>query len=237
MGLNQVTLLQPDDKLDTVFEVFAQAVLHASDKLKDYLGFSDPEQKLHISTRTMSTVLLMNFIKFCKEKGVEECISTCIMSRQQELTMGVDWIWTLSGTTTNVRFQIAVQAIQLTGAHQPTEMDEDPYEKRLERSILDLDPRQTTRLEKLLDFCSSIGGNCLGLCIVYGVPGRPRDIRGVLTKHLGATTEKGASLTEATVLHYLENTESFISTKEMIEKHLYRQRGAVDNQPVYIQFL
>ncbi|MGH0190117.1 UNVERIFIED_CONTAM: hypothetical protein FKN15_042311 [Acipenser sinensis] len=72
MGQSQTIPLQPpDEKLDVVFEVFSQAVLHASQKLKQYLGFVDPQHSLRVSTCTLNAVFLIHFITFCKEKGVD----------------------------------------------------------------------------------------------------------------------------------------------------------------------
>lgn len=235
MGQSQTIPLQPpDEKLDVVFEVFAQAVLHASQKLKQYLGFVDPQQYLRVSTCTLNAVFLIHFISFCKEKGVDGCISTCAMTRQQEMLMGVSWIWTLTCSSRISEFQIAVRSVQTSGTYRVTETDEDPYQKRLEQSISDLD-RNKSCFDKLFDFSSSIGVNCMSLCIVYGLPGKPREIRGVLSKDLlRFKAGESGSFTEEMLLRYLRSADTFITTTEMIQNHLWKQSRSSDSEHVYV---
>ncbi|MBN3285723.1 REP15 protein, partial [Polyodon spathula] len=183
MGQSQATPLQPPgEKLEAVFEVFVQAVLHASQTLERYLGFVDPQHTLRVSTGRMNTVVLIHVIGFCK-KGVDGCMSTRAMTRQQEMLMGVSWIWTLTCSSKISQFQTAVRSVQTGGTYIVRETDGDPYQKRLEQSISDLD-RNKSCFDKLFEFSSSIGVNCMSLCIVYGSPGKSREIRGVLSKDL-----------------------------------------------------
>ncbi|KAK1152291.1 rab15 effector protein-like [Acipenser oxyrinchus oxyrinchus] len=238
MGQSQTIPLQPpDEKLDVVFEVFAQAVLHASQKLKQYLGFVDPQQTLRVSTSTLNAVFLIHFIGFCKEKGVDGCISTRAMTRQQEMLMGVSWIWTLTCSSRISEFQIAVRSVQTSGTYRATEADEDPYQKRLEQSISDLD-RNKSCFDKLFDFSSSVGVNCMSLCIVYGLPGKPREIRGVRSKDLVRfKAGESGSFTEEMLLRYLQGADTFITTTEMIQNHLWKQSRSSDSEHVYVNFL
>lgn len=103
-----------ENKAETlvICEVFSQGVLHASQRLKDYLGFVDPQSKFQPATNTLSEIFLVNFISFCVGKGVEERIMTSKMTKQQSSLFGVDWIWTLCGSDKQIKLQIAVQALQ-----------------------------------------------------------------------------------------------------------------------------
>ncbi|XP_069489788.1 rab15 effector protein-like [Ambystoma mexicanum] len=237
MGQNQTLMFMVDNKPDVVCEVFTQALIHASEQAKTYLGFKDPEQKLRVSTRTLNEVFLMSFIEYCQEKGMQDRISTSRMTKQQEVLLGVDWIWTLTGNNRNTQFQIAVQTVQLGQVFRPTEMDEDPYERILERSITSMEDAGKTRYEKLLDFCSSIGLNCTGLVIVFGVLEKPKEIRGVLSKHLGHFKEKGAHITEEVLVQFLKSTDNFITVNEMIANYLCNGKKANTVERVYINFL
>ncbi|MEE6493156.1 hypothetical protein FKM82_016750 [Ascaphus truei] len=237
MGQNQTVFFMVDNKPDVVFDVFSQALIQASHKVKGYLGFKDPQQKLRVCTRTLNEVFLVTFINFCKEQGLEDRISTSKMSRQQEILMGVDWVWTLTGTSKSSRFQIAVQTVQLVDSYKPSEMDEDPYQRILERSILELDDMNRTRYQKLLDFCSSVGPNCTGLILVYGLPGKLKEIRGVLSRHLLNFSGRRPHLNDTTLLQYLKVTESFITIKEMMHSYLCNAKKASETEHVYITFL
>ncbi|XP_078500238.1 rab15 effector protein-like [Lissotriton helveticus] len=237
MGQNQTLMFMVDNKPDVVCEVFTQALIHASEQVKAYLGFKDPEQKLRVSTRTLNEIFLMSFIQYCQEKGMEDRITTSRMTKQQEVLLGVDWVWTLTGGSTNTHFQIAVQTVQLCQAYRPTEMDEDPYERILESAITRLEDASRTRYEKLLDFCSSIGLNCTGLVIVFGVQEKPKEIRGVLSKQLGQFKEKDAHVTDELLLEYLKSTDNFITVNEMIANYLCNGKKANNGERVYINFL
>lgn len=96
-----------------ICKVFSQGVVHASQRLKDCLGFVDPQSKFPSATNTLSEIFLVNFISFCMEKGVEECIVTSKMTKQQSSLFGVDWVWTLSGADEQIKLQVAVRVLQL----------------------------------------------------------------------------------------------------------------------------
>nr|XP_033773909.1 rab15 effector protein-like [Geotrypetes seraphini]XP_033773910.1 rab15 effector protein-like [Geotrypetes seraphini]XP_033773911.1 rab15 effector protein-like [Geotrypetes seraphini] len=237
MGQNQTVYLTQDNKPDVVCEIFTQTLLHAAEKVKGYLGFQDPQQKLYVSTRTLNEVFLMSFINFCKEKGVEDRISTSKMTKQQEVLLGVDWIWTLTGGDKQTLFQIAVQTVQLGDTYQIREMDHDPYERIMERSITDLEGNNKSRYEKLQDFCTSIGTTCTGLVIVYGVQERNREIRGVLVNHLLHFKDKKLHMKEEIMLQYLKTTDFFITVKEMMENYICNGKKSNSAEQVYIHFL
>ncbi|XP_029430015.1 rab15 effector protein-like [Rhinatrema bivittatum] len=237
MGQNQTMFLAQDNKPDVVCEIFTQILLHAAEKVRGYLGFQDPQQKLNISTRTLNEVFLMSFISLCKEKGMEDQISTSKMTKQQEILLGVDWIWTLTGGDKQTSFQIAVQTVQLGDTYKIREMDQDPYERILEKSMIDLEGVNKSCYEKLHDFCTSIGTNCTGLIIVYGVQERTREIRGVLVNHLLHFKDKNPHMKEEILLQYLKTAGCFITVKEMMESYICNGKKSTSAEQVYINFL
>lgn len=48
--------------------------------------------------------------------------------------------------------------------------------------------RKRSRFDKLEEFCHLIGDDCLGLFIIFGVPGKPKDIRGVVLDSVKSET-------------------------------------------------
>nr|XP_020665706.1 rab15 effector protein [Pogona vitticeps] len=219
-----------------ICDVFSQGVVHASQKLKEYLGFEDPQSKFYPATDTLNEIFLVNFISFCVEKGVEERITTSKMTKQQSLLFGVDWIWTLSGADKQIRLQIAVQSLQmgdLPSGGQPFEAMGNNREAMLADELF----RNKSRFEKLEEFSTLVGHDCLGLFIIFGVPGKPKDIRGVLLESIQKEKRKNLSSGENTLQQFVLTTDSFLSTKEMLENCLTKKNGLREVGKVYINFL
>ncbi|NXX94651.1 REP15 protein, partial [Centropus bengalensis] len=220
-----------------ISEVFSQGVVHASQRLKDYLGFVDPQSKFQPATSTLSEIFLVNFISFCVEKGVEEHIATSKMSKQQSSLFGVDWIWTLSGADKQIKLQIAVQALQLAelvhGEGGPEEVDDSCREAVLADECF----QNMSRFEKLAEFCRLVGQDCLGLFILFGVPGKPKDIRGVMLDSI-AKEEQNCCLSGRNMLRqFVTRTDSFLPTKDMLESCLSTTNGLREVGNVCITFL
>ncbi|XP_006014595.1 rab15 effector protein [Latimeria chalumnae] len=227
-----------DSKPDVICEVFAQAVVHTSLRLKEYLGFEDPQSKLRPSTDTLNEIFLMNFITFCMEKGVEELVATNKMTKQQSLLFGVDWIWTLFGPERNMRLQLAVQTLQMAN-ESPEEGDhaELMCTKSKESALADQLYRNKSRFEKLLEFCSLVGPDCVGLFIVFGVPGKPREIRGILLDAVRKEKNLKIAAGEDVLRMFILNTETFVSTREMLENCLSKKNGLKSMGQAYVNFL
>ncbi|KFV51933.1 Rab15 effector protein [Gavia stellata] len=225
---------------ETLFicEVFSQGVVHASQRLKDYLGFVDPQSKFQPATNTLSEIFLVNFISFCMEKGVEERITTSKMTRQQSSLFGVDWIWTLSGADKQIKLQIAVQALQLAELFcregGPAEVVEDCCQEAM---LTDKCFQNRSRFEKLAEFCRLVGRDCLGLFVVFGVPGKPKDIRGVMLDSIAKEEQKCCLSGRNVLLQFVTSTDSFLPTKDMLEYCLCTKNGPKEVGNVYINFL
>nr|XP_056703608.1 rab15 effector protein [Euleptes europaea] len=216
-------------------DVFSQGIVFASQKLKEYLGFEDPQSKFHPATDTLKEIFLINFIGFCVEKGVEERITTSKMTDQQSLLFGVDWVWTLAGADKQIKLQIAVQALQLTDLPHDTCLPEINGSIGKAMSADDLS-QDKSRFEKLEQFCTLVGQDCLGLFIMFGVPGKPKDIRGVVLESL--KKEKPKSLSgESALRQFVLNTDNFLPTRDMLEQCLSKKNGLREVGKVYINFL
>ncbi|XP_014812485.1 PREDICTED: rab15 effector protein [Calidris pugnax] len=103
-----------ENKAETlvICEVFSQGVVHASQRLKDCLGFVDPQSKFQPAANTLSGIFLVSFIRFCMEKGVEECVTISKLTKQHSSPCwgGLDLG---SGADKQIKLQVAVQALQL----------------------------------------------------------------------------------------------------------------------------
>ncbi|NWY71620.1 REP15 protein, partial [Erithacus rubecula] len=225
-----------ESKAETVAicEVFSQGVLHASQRLKDYLGFVDPQSKFQPATNTLSEIFLVNFISFCVGKGVEEQITTSKMTQQQSSLFGVDWLWTLCGSDKQVKLQIAVQALQ------PAELlqGERPAERCCRGAALaDEDFQSMSSFEKLAQFCRLVGRDCLGLFVMFGVPGKPKDIRGVLLDSVAEEEQKCRLSGRNALRRFVTCTDRSLPTKDMLENCLGTKNGLKDVGNAYINFV
>ncbi|NXQ30186.1 REP15 protein, partial [Alaudala cheleensis] len=224
-----------ENKAETlgICEVFSQGVLHASQRLKDYLGFVDPQSKFQPATNTLSEIFLVNFISFCVGKSVEEQILTSKMTQQQSSLFGVDWIWTLCGSDKRVKLQIAVQALQ------PAELfSEGPAHDRCREAALPDECFQSrSRFERLAEFCRLVGRDCLGLFLMFGVPGKPKDIRGVLLDSLAKEERKCRLSGRNALRQFVTSTDGSLPTKDMLENCLGARNGLKDVGNVYITFV
>ncbi|NWS34172.1 REP15 protein, partial [Polioptila caerulea] len=223
---------QEDNKAETlvICEVFSQGVLHASQRLKDYLGFVDPQSKFQPAMNTLSEIFLVNFISFCVGKGVEEQIMTSKMTKQQSSLFGVDWLWTLCGSDRRVQLQIAVQALQpaeLLRADGPAQ----------EAALADQCFQNMSRFERLAEFCRLVGRDCLGLFVMFGVPGKPKDIRGVLLDSVAKEGQKCRLSGRNALRQFVTSTDSSLPTKDMLENCLGTKNGLKDVGNVYINFV
>ncbi|XP_075061617.1 rab15 effector protein [Mixophyes fleayi] len=227
------------EKSDIVCEIFSQGVVHASQKLKDYLGFEDPHGSLRPSTDTLTEIFLVNFINFCVEKGVEERIETSTMTKQQAVLFGVDWIWTLFGPDKSVRLQMAVQAVQMSdfngqGRNDPDAFNNGPYK---EIQLTDVFYKNKSLYEKLEEFCRLVGSDCLGLFMVFGLPGKPKDIRGILLDSVSKENKRNSLPGETALQQFILHTDNFLPTKEMLDTCLSKRNGQRNIGKVYINFL
>ncbi|NWU35501.1 REP15 protein, partial [Hylia prasina] len=216
-----------------ICEVFSQGVLHASQRLKDYLGFVDPQSKFQPATNTLSEIFLVNFISFCVGKSVEEQIMTSKMTKQQSSLFGVDWIWTVCGPDKQIQLQIAVQALQ------PAELLHEGAAEDCcrEAALADQCFQNMSRFEKLAEFCRLVGRDCLGLFVMFGVPGKPKDIRGVLLDSVAREEQKCRLSGRNALRQFVTSTDTSLPTKDLLENCLGAKKGLKDVGNVYINFV
>ncbi|KAM4011695.1 rab15 effector protein [Anomaloglossus baeobatrachus] len=231
-------IVSPPEKADIVCEVFSQGVVHATNKLQDYLGFEDPHGTLRPTMDTLTEVFLVDFITFCMEKGVEERISTSKMSAPQAAMLGVDWIWTLLGPDRSVRLQIAVQALQmsdLTGGGQGDPKTPHQLPDPIHQGEIQLPDKERSRYKKLEEFCRLVGPDCLGLFVVFGFPGKPKDVRGILLESV--SKEETGAPGERALRQYILDTETFLPIQDLLDSCMSRRNNQRNLGKVCINFL
>ncbi|XP_001373318.1 rab15 effector protein [Monodelphis domestica] len=235
MGQTSSQEVTQKNKPDLVMcDIFSRAVIFAAQKLKDYLGFVDPLSKLSPDANTLNEIFLIHFISFCHENGMDEKITTNKMTKNQALLFGADWIWTFWGSQKEILFQLAVQTLQMSTDFHIESIPRDLLSKE---AVSDVHSREENRFEKMEEFCNLIGEDCLGLFIIFGVPGKPKDIRGVLLDSIKNEKIQNCLSGEKALKHFILNTKNCLSTKELLENYLCKNDRLNKIGKVYINFL
>ncbi|XP_037703978.1 rab15 effector protein [Choloepus didactylus] len=229
----QLTLNDSKEVL-RVCEVFSGAVAHAAQKLTEYLGFEDPLSKLCPAPNTLNEIFLIHFITFCQEKGVEEWLTTTKMTEHQALLFGADWVWTFWGSDKQIRLQLAVQTLQMSSLPL---VESKPCEISNLGSRVEESSTEKSRFDKLEEFCELIGEDCLGLFIIFGVPGKPKDIRGVVLDSVKSETTKNHLPGGKAVTRFVLETEHCVSVKELLGNCLSKKDGLREVGRVYVNIL
>ncbi|XP_036720757.1 rab15 effector protein [Balaenoptera musculus] len=217
-----------------ICEVVSGAIVCAAQKLKEYLGFEDTLSNLCPAPNTLNEIFLTHFITFCQEKGVDSWLTTTKMTKHQALLFGADWIWTFWGSDKQIKLQLAVQTLQMSSL-PPVESEPcDPSnpESRAEGSF-----SNRSRFDKLEEFCNLIGEDCLGLFIIFGVPGKPKEIRGVVLDSIKRETVRGRLPGGTAVARFILETEDCVSIRELLGNCLSKKDGLREVGKVYISIL
>ncbi|XP_066224967.1 rab15 effector protein [Saccopteryx leptura] len=234
LSVDSKAVLSVDSKeLLGVCEVVSEAIEHAAQKLKEYLGFEDPLSNLFPARNTLNEIFLIHFVTFCQEKGVDGWLTTTKMTKHQALLFGADWIWTFWASDKQIRFQLAVQTLRMSSL-APVESKlfelSDP-ESRAEESS------RKSSCDKLEEFCNLVGEDCLGLFIVFGVPGKPKDIRGVILDSVKSEAVRGRLPGGGAVAQFVLETEDCVSVRELLGNCLSKKDGLREVGKVYIRIL
>lgn len=209
-------------------EVVSAAISHAAQKLKEYVGFKYPLSRLCLAASSLTEIFLVHFISFCQERGTDEWLTTTKMTRHQAWLFGADWIWTFWGPDKQIRLQVAVQTMRM--ASLPL-MDPNSCESRGEESW------KKGRFDKLEEFCNLVGEDCLGLFIIFGVPGEPKAIRGVVLESVRNGMVESQLPGRKAVEQFVLETEDCVSIKELLGSCLSKRNGLSDLGKVYIHIL
>ncbi|XP_062971635.1 rab15 effector protein [Cynocephalus volans] len=231
---SQPLALKDSNKVLSVCEVVSGAIVHAAQKLKEYLGFEYPLSKLCPAANTLNEIFLIHFITYCQERGIDEWLTTTKMTKHQALLFGADWIWTFWGSDKQIRLQLAVQTLQMSSLPlvESKPCDLSNLESRVEEPS-----RKKSRFDKLEEFCNLIGEDCLGLFIIFGVPGEPKDIRGVVLDSVKSQMMRGHLAGGKAMAQFVLETEDCVSIKELLGNCLSKNDGLRELGKVYISIL
>ena len=73
-----------------------------------------------------------------------------------------------------------------------------------------------SRFDKLEEFCNLIGEDYLGLFIIFGVPGKPKDVRGVVLDSVKSEPARGHLPGRKAVAQFVLETEDSVSIRELL---------------------
>ncbi|XP_007947978.1 rab15 effector protein [Orycteropus afer afer] len=231
---SQHLTLKDSQELLSVSEVVSGAIVYAAQKLEEYLGFEDPLSKLRPAPNTLNEIFLINFITFCKGKGIDEWLTTTKMTKHQALLFGADWIWTFWGSDKQIRLQLAVQTLLMSSLPL---MESKPCDISNPESGAEESSRKKSRFDKLEEFCNLIGDDCLGLFIIFGVPGKPKDIRGVVLDSIKSETVRSHMPGGNAVVQFVLETKHCVSIRELLGNCLSKKDGLREVGKVYINIL
>lgn len=82
-----------------------------------------------------------------------------------------------------------------------------------------------------------IGDDCLGLFIIFGVPGKPKDIRGVVLDSVKSETVRGQLPGRKAVAQFVLETEECVPIRKLLGNCLSKKDGLREVGKVYISIL
>ncbi|XP_003265689.2 rab15 effector protein [Nomascus leucogenys] len=231
---SQQLALKDSKEVPVVCEVVSEAIVHAAQKLKEYLGFEYPPSKLCPAANTLNEIFLIHFIAFCQEKGVDEWLTTTKMTKHQAFLFGADWIWTFWGSDKQIKLQLAVQTLQMSS---PPPVESKPCDLSNPESRVEESSWKKSRFDKLEEFCKLIGEDCLGLFLIFGMPGKPKDIRGVVLDSVKSQMVRSHLPGGKAVAQFVLETEDCVFIKELLRNCLSKKDGLREVGKVYISIL
>ncbi|XP_006895153.1 PREDICTED: rab15 effector protein [Elephantulus edwardii] len=229
---SQPLTLEDSQEVLSMPTAFSGAIVYAAQKLEEYLAFEDTLSKLCPAPNTLNEIFLIHFITFCKGKGIDEWITTTKMTKHQASLFGADWIWTFWDSEKQIKLQLAVQTLRISSFPPVESKPYDPAhpELRVEEFF-----KKRSRFDKLIEFCNLIGKDCLGLFLVFGVPGEPTDIRGVALDSVKSEVVRNRLPGGKAVARFVLETQECISVRELIGNCLSKSDGLREVGKAYIK--
>lgn len=231
---SQQVAVENNKEILGVCEVASDAIVHAAQKLKEYLGLEYPLSRLCPAANTLNEIFLIHFITFCQEKGVDEWLTTTKMTKHQTLLFGADWIWTFWGSDKQIRLQLVVQTLQMTSLPL---VEAKPCDLFNPQSRPEESSWKKSKFDKLEEFCNLIGEDCLGLFIIFGVPEKPKDVRGVILDSVKSEMLRSHLPGQKAVEQFVLDTQECVSMRELLGNYLSKKDGLREVGKVYIRIL
>ncbi|XP_048222772.1 rab15 effector protein [Perognathus longimembris pacificus] len=217
----------------SVCEGSSEAIVHVAQKLKEYLGIKYPLCSLCPARSTLNEIFLLSFITFCQEKGLGEWVTTTKMTKHQAFLFRADWIWTFWGPDKQIKLQIAVQTLQIGSfpPKGPKPCDSSSPEASVQESW------KKSRFDKLEEFCDLIRKDYLGLFILFGMSGKPKDIQAVVRDSVRNWTVRNQLPRWKAVEHFVLETKDCVSIKELLRSCISKKDGLRRVGKVYFSIL
>lgn len=135
-------------------------------------------------------VFLMTYISQSVNLSMTDSFNCTAMTPEQRILLGADWVWAvLEKPTKNPRIQIATQVLHLPEKENPEE-NEMPPEASSESVHIAQMSSNKNMLERLVDFCTSVGKDCYALFLFMGKKNDKGNIYGVLSNNFEAAIGK-----------------------------------------------
>ncbi|KAG9271980.1 rab15 effector protein [Astyanax mexicanus] len=219
-----------NSSLTSCCSLFSDCIRAASTRTSEYLLFSDPKNKFQPSPAALCEIFLMTYIQRSNQLNLTETIHCTVMTREQRLVLGADWVWALldSSSKKEPRVQIAVQVL-----HPPEKMKENVEERSSDayKEILrtaGMEPMEKTGAERMVEFCSAIGKTCFALFLFFGVKKDPANIYGLLSNNLHVAVGKCVQIDQAFIENFFRGAKHYVSPAAMLQTVLNKQ----DNEPL-----
>ncbi|XP_007885996.1 rab15 effector protein [Callorhinchus milii] len=214
---------------------FCQSLVFASQRTKEYIGFSDPESKLKINSSILNDIFLMSYINRSIQAKLPGVISCTKMTSEQAVLLGADWVWAVHDlSSNNPKLQIVVQVVHLE-SKEPEEDESWAITETMQ--VAQAESTLETKPEKMIKFCSSIGSDCYGLFLFFGYQDDPKNIYGVLSNSFHTATEDGQEVIDSRSLEdNIRKTKIFISLEKILEMVLQRGNEADELKPICVKF-
>lgn len=199
-------LRKPKDTPTDITPIFSDSVQLASAITQEYLLFQDPEKKFWPTASALNEIFLMTYITRSVQLKMPDTFICTAMTREQRVLLGADWVWAVvQDDTRNPRVQVAVQVLHLPGRKCE---DTKNVAETLGLACAQL---ASKKLEKMIDFCSSVGKDCYALFLFFGRSGDPGNICGVLSNNFRALCTRGSKLNRTFIESFFKGSR-YVST-------------------------
>ncbi|XP_051885622.1 rab15 effector protein [Pristis pectinata] len=217
-----------------IVQQFNQCIIFASQRVKEYFGFQDPEGKIKLSNSMLTDIFLMTYINRSIQCKLTESISCTRMTEEQAILLGIDWVWAVYDLPSkNPKLQVAVQVIHMD---KKEEVEEKKFKISESMKMAKAESINKTNHEKIADFCSSIGRDCYGLFLFFGHKGDPKSICGVLSNDFHVRLGNGHELDNTFLLEIIEKAKTVVTPGRMLELILQKDGLPEDLKPICVKF-
>ncbi|XP_077066708.1 rab15 effector protein [Siphateles boraxobius] len=201
-----------------LIHLFSDCIRAASSRTKEYLLFSDPENKFNPSPSTLSEIFLMTYIQHSSLLNLSDTFNCTAMTQEQRILLGAHWVWAmLDQPSKNPRIQIAVQVFHLPErtAENVEELSLDIYSNIMRMAGMHVVER--TQAERMVEFCSSIGRDCYALFLFFGRQNDKGNIYGLLSNNLHAAVGKCVRIDQVFIDHFFKGAKCFATSSGMMQ--------------------